>query len=256
MAEQQQAAPEAEQSEQVAAILGEIAERSRKLVEDFVARQSDLDGVGDQFDGHAPMGGAFVEMLSRVMSQPHELAQAQFGLWQDYVRLWQHTTQRMLGVEVEPVIVPDRGDRRFKDAAWNDNALFDFIKQSYLLTSKYFLRGRQAEGRPERQDAAEARVLHPPVRRDDGAVELRRHQSRGAAPDARDPRREPAARPQEHAGGPRSRQGQARDPDDRPGRVRGRPQHRHHPGQGRVPDRAHAADPVRAARPSRCTGGR
>ena len=45
----------------------------------------------------------------------------------------------MLGVDVEPVIVPDRGDRRFKDAAWNDNALFDFIKQSYLLSSKYFL---------------------------------------------------------------------------------------------------------------------
>ena len=45
----------------------------------------------------------------------------------------------MLGVEVEPVIVPDRGDRRFKDAAWDDNALFDFIKQSYLLSSKYIL---------------------------------------------------------------------------------------------------------------------
>ena len=45
----------------------------------------------------------------------------------------------MFGVDGEPVIVPDRGDRRFKDAAWNENALFDFIKQSYLLTSKYFV---------------------------------------------------------------------------------------------------------------------
>ena len=147
MAEQQEVAPEAEQSEQVVAILGEIADRSRKLVEDFVARQSDFGEVGDRLDGHAPMGGAFLEMLSRLMSQPHELAQAQFGLWQDYMRLWQHTTQRMFGVEVEPVIVPDRGDRRFKDAAWNDNALFDFIKQSYLLTSKYFLEAaRQKDG--------------------------------------------------------------------------------------------------------------
>ena len=45
----------------------------------------------------------------------------------------------MLGADVEPVIVPDRADRRFKDAAWDDNALFDFIKQSYLLSSKYLL---------------------------------------------------------------------------------------------------------------------
>ena len=136
MAEQQQAATEGDQSAQVVAILGEIAERSRKLIEDFVARQGDLDSLGE---GRAPLGGAFVEMLSRVMSQPQELMQAQFGLWQDYMRLWHSTTQRMLGVDAEPVIVPDRGDRRFKDAAWDDNALFDFIKQSYLLSSKYFL---------------------------------------------------------------------------------------------------------------------
>ena len=50
------------------------------------------------------------------------------------MRLWQSTTQRMLGGDAEPVIEPDRGDRRFKDAAWNENALFDFIKQSYLLS--------------------------------------------------------------------------------------------------------------------------
>ena len=54
------------------------------------------------------------------------------------------------------MIVPDRGDRRFKDAAWDDNALFDFIKQSYLLSSKYFLQVAEPEGRAERQDPAEA----------------------------------------------------------------------------------------------------
>ena len=136
MAGQQQAAVETDQSAQIVEILGEIADRSRKLSEDFVARQGDLENLGN---GHTPLGGTFMEMLSRVMSQPHELVQAQFGLWQDYMRLWQSTAQRMLGAESEPVIVPDRGDRRFKDAAWHDNALFDFIKQSYLLSSKYFL---------------------------------------------------------------------------------------------------------------------
>ena len=136
MAGQQQAAPETDQSAQVVEILGEIADRSRKLIEEFVTRQGDVENLRN---GHAPLGGTFMEMLSRVMSQPHELVQAQFGLWQDYMRLWQSTAQRMLGAEAEPVIVPDRADRRFKDAAWNENALFDFIKQSYLLSSKYFL---------------------------------------------------------------------------------------------------------------------
>jgi polyhydroxyalkanoate synthase len=141
MAEQQQAQAGAEQSEQIVAILGDIAERSRKLVEDFLARQKDLDLSAPAVPGMdgGQMGGTFVEMLTRLMSNPHELAQAQFQLWQDYVRLWHTTSRRMLGVEVEPVIVPDRADRRFKDAAWNENALFDFIKQSYLLSSKYLM---------------------------------------------------------------------------------------------------------------------
>ena len=126
-------------SDQMAAILGDIAERSRKLVKDFLARQQDLDGPTLGLNSGSPINGTFVELLTRLMSQPQELMQAQMGLWQDHARLWQATTQRMLGVEVEPVIVADRGDRRFKDAAWDDNALFDFIKQSYLLGSKYLL---------------------------------------------------------------------------------------------------------------------
>ena len=99
------------------------------------------------------MGGAFLEMLSRVMSQPQELAQAQFGLWQDYVTaLAEHHPAHARGRTPEPVIVPDRGDRRFKDAAWNENELFDFIKQSYLLTARYFLQVAKQKDGLQRQD--------------------------------------------------------------------------------------------------------
>ena len=140
--EQGQMSTEVEQAEKIAAILGDIAERSRKLVEDFIAKQVDLNpaaAVTSGVNGKQLLGGSFVELLTRLMSNPQELVQAQFQLWQNYVRLWHTTTRRMMGAEVDPVIVPDRGDRRFKDAAWNENALFDFIKQSYLLSSKYFL---------------------------------------------------------------------------------------------------------------------
>jgi polyhydroxyalkanoate synthase subunit PhaC len=65
--------------------------------------------------------------------------QAQLSLWQDHLRLWQHMGQRMLGQTPEPLIAPERGDRRFRDPAWQDSALFDFIKQSYLLTSRWLV---------------------------------------------------------------------------------------------------------------------
>ena len=43
----------------------------------------------------------------------------------------------MMGQEVDPVASPDGGDRRFRDEAWEENQIFDFIKQSYLLTARW-----------------------------------------------------------------------------------------------------------------------
>src|SRR5207237_3223058 len=65
--------------------------------------------------------------------------------------LWQRTAQRLLGGAAEPMIEPPAGDRRFRDKAWTDNTLFDFIKQSYLLTARW-LQGivKDVEGIDER----------------------------------------------------------------------------------------------------------
>ena len=136
MDKQQQAA--GSNPEQLVEIMGDIAQRSRSIVEDFVSRQATNDNHSPNPDV-SQLGSAFFELTTRMMSNPAELMQAQFALWQDYMRLWQSTAQRMMGQEPEPVISPDRADRRFRDPAWNDNLLFDFIKQSYLLSSRFVL---------------------------------------------------------------------------------------------------------------------
>src|SRR3546814_5855244 len=53
------------------------------------------------------------------------------------MRLWQSTAQRMMGQEADPIATPERGDRRFKHPEWDENELFDFVKQSYLLTARW-----------------------------------------------------------------------------------------------------------------------
>ncbi|PWC32071.1 class I poly(R)-hydroxyalkanoic acid synthase [Azospirillum sp. TSO22-1] len=115
-----------------------IAEQSQKLVTDFLARQTADGGVGGVANPD-PMGvgNAFLEMTKRMMADPAKLMKAQMTLWQDYLTLWQRTTQRLLGQEAEPVITPAKDDRRFKDSAWDENTLFDFIKQSYLLSARW-----------------------------------------------------------------------------------------------------------------------
>jgi len=112
-----------------------IAERSRNIVTDFLKNhpvQGPL-GHGDPLN----VGRAFLEMTAKMMTNPAVLIQAQMNLWHDYLNLWQNTTRRMLGQEPEPVVEPDKDDRRFKDEAWTENTVFDFIKQSYLLSARW-----------------------------------------------------------------------------------------------------------------------
>jgi polyhydroxyalkanoate synthase len=40
-------------------------------------------------------------------------------------------------VQLPPVIQPDKNDARFKDEDWSSNFVFDYIKQSYLITARH-----------------------------------------------------------------------------------------------------------------------
>jgi polyhydroxyalkanoate synthase subunit PhaC len=120
--------------ERVALSMAEIAERSQRLVQDFVARQA-KEGVPEP--DPLNIAGAFVEMTTRMMANPARVIEANIGLWKDYLALWQNAANRMFGGDPEPVVAPEPGDRRFKDKAWIENDVFDFIKQSYLLTSRW-----------------------------------------------------------------------------------------------------------------------
>ena len=76
-------------------------------------------------------------IYSRWMADPAKLAQAQAELMGSYAELWNRTMQRMLGIEPEPVIEPAPTDNRFRDPEWSKNPYYDFVKQAYLLTTKW-----------------------------------------------------------------------------------------------------------------------
>jgi polyhydroxyalkanoate synthase len=118
---------------QFARSMSDVAERSQRIVSDWLKRQAQESPQADPLN----IGHAFLEMTAKLMANPAQLVQAQLGYWQDYLTLWQNTTRRIMGIETEPVIESDPRDKRFKDAAWKQNEVFDFIKQSYLLSARY-----------------------------------------------------------------------------------------------------------------------
>ncbi|WP_440996135.1 class I poly(R)-hydroxyalkanoic acid synthase [Arhodomonas sp. SL1] len=120
--------------EELARSLSQIAEKSQQLVKDFLARQ---EGQQLSMDDALHMSRLFQDLYSRLMADPVGLAQAQMAFWQDYMALMQSTTLRMWGLEAPPVREPDPKDKRFKHESWEESPVFDFLKQSYLLTADY-----------------------------------------------------------------------------------------------------------------------
>ncbi|WP_409418326.1 class I poly(R)-hydroxyalkanoic acid synthase [Phenylobacterium sp.] len=80
---------------------------------------------------------ALTDVMGRLVAQPDRLVRAQADLFQRYLELWQSAARRAGGESVEPVVKPEKGDKRFNDPDWIENPVFDVIKQSYLLTSNW-----------------------------------------------------------------------------------------------------------------------
>ena len=113
----------------------EVGQQSQRLFSDFMKRQSAKGNAGPS--DPLNLMGTFSSLLKSMAAHPTVVMEAQFQLWRDYMGLWERTATRMLGGESKPVVAPAAGDKRFKDKDWEENQVFDFIKQSYLLTANW-----------------------------------------------------------------------------------------------------------------------
>ena len=117
---------------QISKTMTDIAERSQRLVQDFLSKNAQPGNASVGMDDPMNIGNAFMEMTTKMMTNPHKMVEANMNLWQDYMKLWQNTASRMMGQEQEPIVEPEHDDRRFKGEAWESD-VFDFIKQSYQI---------------------------------------------------------------------------------------------------------------------------
>src|SRR5215472_12334877 len=115
--------------------LAGIAVRSQRLMMDFLTRRPDLGGLSDP----AGIGRAFLDLTAKLIANPIPIAQMQLELWEEHVKLFQRTTDRLTCITKKPDYRPVPADRRFRHSAWTENVLFDYIKQSYLLSAEAIL---------------------------------------------------------------------------------------------------------------------
>jgi polyhydroxyalkanoate synthase len=119
--------------EDMAATMVQIAERSQALITSFMSNQSGSIGMADPMN----VGQAFIELTQQMLANPAQMMKSQMQLWQGYMDLWQSTTQKLMGFEVDATAAPALDDRRFRNSEWDESIVFDYIKQSYLLSSRW-----------------------------------------------------------------------------------------------------------------------
>jgi polyhydroxyalkanoate synthase subunit PhaC len=114
----------------------DIGKRSSNLFKLYSEKAQTDDGY--QVIDPRTVTATFQEIVQKIAADPTPIIKEQAALWSDLALLWQRTAGRILfNSPADPVIAPIRQDKRFRNESWVDNPLFDYVKQFYLLQSRY-----------------------------------------------------------------------------------------------------------------------
>ncbi|MVA97594.1 class I poly(R)-hydroxyalkanoic acid synthase [Nitratireductor sp. CAU 1489] len=124
--------------EQFARNLAHMIEQAGKAASAWVTpreRGEIRDSVAEPM---ADMVKTFSKLSEYWLSDPARALEAQTKLFAGYMSVWSNAVGKMSGEQREEGDVePERGDKRFQDPEWGRNAFFDFLKQAYLVTSRW-----------------------------------------------------------------------------------------------------------------------
>ncbi len=115
--------------------LQNIATQSQTLMQRFLSNQTDATkfGMGDT----STLGFDFANLMAKMISDPSAVAKAQIDLFNDSFDVWRKTTERMLNLRERDSETAK--DKRFKHPEWTENAVFNYVKESYLVAAKSLL---------------------------------------------------------------------------------------------------------------------
>lgn len=88
----------------------------------------------------AEMGRALIAIGTEMMNDPARAYAAWADLAMQQFEVMIQASRQAWGLDYEAVVEPPRKDKRFAAEEWSKNAVFNAIKQSYLLSYNWFLR--------------------------------------------------------------------------------------------------------------------
>jgi polyhydroxyalkanoate synthase subunit PhaC len=81
----------------------------------------------------AQFANSWNTIMTRAMESPEEWVKAVSGFYQNQFDIWLN----MFNPNSASSVQPEQGDRRFSGAEWEESPVHNYIKQSYLLSSRW-----------------------------------------------------------------------------------------------------------------------
>ena len=88
------------------------------------------DSVGDAVK-------TFGKVAEYWLADPKRSLQAQSAITTGFIDLWSNALRRMGGENTADMVPTEPGDKRFVDPQWQENPVFNFLRQAYSLTNNW-----------------------------------------------------------------------------------------------------------------------
>ena len=132
-----EAPPAAPHLDRLTENMGRLVEEYGKATAAYLKPIERGQAKGGSADEVSDMVKTFARVAEGWVSDPRKILESQSQLTGDFLNLWASTLRRAAGEEAQPVAKADPRDARFADPEWSSHPVFDFVKQAYLLGTRF-----------------------------------------------------------------------------------------------------------------------
>ena len=147
-----------DQGQHLAQNMAEVFDISSQIWQRFMSAQMAEGGPKHPDPLHT--WPAFAELYRTMWDNPKQVADMTLEYWSAQNALWQNAMLKWMGAPEakEDLQLPHmmRADKRFAHKEWSENAIFDYLKQSYLLASGYIQDSVASVGEMDPKDRKKA----------------------------------------------------------------------------------------------------
>ncbi|MDC8832089.1 PHA/PHB synthase family protein [Alteromonas gilva] len=127
---------EQQDKDEILHTLNQYAEQFNTMVQKILTRQADASDSAAMFDPQHLQQLLTTKLADNVEVDTGKLVENQMEFMRQQTELWQQATKSMFGEKAAVVATETSGDKRFSHTDWNENPVFNYLKQAYLINSK------------------------------------------------------------------------------------------------------------------------